>query len=160
MINLRYLPLLLLFAIAPALAAPLDVGDALPAMTLEDQHGVGHAVDDQVKLIVFSADRAGSKVVEAALEGWDDDRLAAAGIRYVADISGMPGPITRLFALPSMRKQPYAILLGREPAQTEALPRQEDAVTLIHLQDGTIRAVAFVQTSQALAERLAEAQAD
>ena len=45
---------------------------------------------------------------------------------YVADISGMPALVTRMFALPKMRELPFPIALVREDAhlaQVADIPR-------------------------------------
>lgn len=148
------LPLAFLLLTSSAWAATLEVGQPLPALSFEDQHGNSHALDNEVEVIIFTADRDGSKIVEAALEGWTDERLAEHNARYVADISGMPSLITKLFAMPSMQKTPYAILLGQDEAQTQDLPRQEEAVTLMQMDNGQIQSITFVTTPEALTQAL------
>jgi hypothetical protein len=55
------------------------------------------------------------------------------GLVYVADIHRMPGFVARMFALPSMRKRPYPMLLDREGQVTAPLPSEEGRVVLIRL---------------------------
>ena len=136
------------------LAASLAVGEPLPSMTLTDQHDQPHAIDAQTRLILFSADRDASALIEDALAEQTAESLDAAGILYVADISGMPGMVTKLIALPQMRKRPYPMLLGREAEETAMLPRERGQVTLIETDAGTITAIRFIDDEQALSQAL------
>ncbi len=136
------------------LAASLAVGEPLPSMTLADQHDQPHAIDAQTRLILFSADRDASALIEDALAEQTAESLDAAGILYVADISGMPGMVTKLIALPQMRKRPYPMLLGREAEETAMLPRERGQVTLIETDAGTITAIRFIDDEQAMSQAL------
>lgn len=136
------------------LAASLAVGEPLPSMTLTDQHDQPHAIDAQTRLILFSADRDASALIEDALAEQTAESLDAAGILYVADISGMPGMVTKLIALPQMRKRPYPMLLGREAEETAMLPRERGQVTLIETDAGTITAIRFIDDEQAMSQAL------
>lgn len=144
--------LLLLPAALPA--APIAVGEPLPPLTLNDQHDQPHTIDAETRLILFSADRDASGLIEEALAEQTEDSLAAAGVVYVADISGMPGLVTKLIALPQMRKRPYPMLLGREAEETAMLPRERGQVTLVETEAGTITAIRFIADQQALSQAL------
>ncbi len=135
-------------------AASLAVGDPLPALTLNDQHDQPHAINAKTNVILFSADRDASGLIEDALAEQTKDSLDAAGIVYVADISGMPGMVTKLIALPQMRKRSYPMLLGREDEDTAMLPRERGQVTLIEADAGTITALRFVDDPQVLDQSL------
>ncbi|MBK1644045.1 hypothetical protein CKO25_05120 [Thiocapsa imhoffii] len=130
-------------------AATLEVGSPL-VLTLNDQHDVPHSVQDETRVLIFSAERDMSSQVETALEGETAETLAAAGVLYVADISAMPGMVTRLIALPKMRKRPYPMLLGRESEETAMLPREPANVTLIELNGGQIEAIRFIPDAPSL----------
>jgi len=62
--------------------------------------------------------------------------------------------VTKLIALPQMRKRPYPMLLGREKEDTAMLPRERGQVTLIEAGAGTITALRFVDDPQLLAQVL------
>jgi len=143
---------LLLPAALPA--APIAVGDPLPALTLNNQHDEPDTINAKTRVILFSADRDASGLIEDALVEQTAESLNAAGIVYVADISGMPGMVTKLIALPQMRKRPYPMLLGREKEDTAMLPRERGQVTLIEAEAGTITALRFVDDPQLLAQVL------
>ncbi|WP_295453339.1 hypothetical protein [uncultured Thiodictyon sp.] len=134
---------LLLFSALLA-AATLQVGSPLPVLTLKDQHDAPQTVTPGTHYLIFAAERTPSAVVETALDGQTAQTLDAAKVRYVADISGMPGLVAAAFALPKMRKRPYPMLLGRTAAETAMLPRAPGKVTLMESVDGTITSVRFI----------------
>lgn len=148
------LALTLLLLPAAVSAATLAVGDPLPELTLQDQHDQTQRLDAAARKLIFSAERDASSLVEAALAEQTADTLAAAGIRYIADISAMPSMITKLVALPQLRKRPYPILLGRDAEQTAMLPREPGKVTLIEIADGAIEQVRFFGDGQSLRDAL------
>jgi hypothetical protein len=146
------MPLLLILLLLPALvtAAPLDTGNPMPVLTLKDQNDTTRTIDADTRLLIFSAERDVSALVETALADQTADSLSAAGIQYVSDISGMPGMVTTMIALPKMRKRPYPMLLGREAEETAMLPREPGKVTLIRSEGGTIRGVQFIDDAATL----------
>jgi hypothetical protein len=113
----------------------------MPVLTLKDQNDTTRTIDADTRLLIFSAERDVSAFVETALADQTAESLAAAGIQYVSDISGMPGMVTTMIALPKMRKRPYPMLLGRETEETAMLPREPGKVTLIRSEGGTITGV-------------------
>lgn len=140
---------------APA-AKVVEVGAALPRLVLTDQHGEQGRVDAATRILLFASDRASGKIAHAALEPIGANGLAAAGALFVADISPMPGFISSTLAVPKMRKYSYQVLLGQEPADTAALPRRPDQVTLLRATDGTITGVEFIGSAEALSRALAQ----
>jgi len=133
-----------LLAAASAQAEPYAVGDALEPVTLEDQHGVSHTLDGSVQVVLFSRDMDGGDVLKQALADAPKDFLAQRGALYVADIEGMPRLVARLFALPSMRRRPYPMLLDRDGTKTARLPSEEGAATLLFLE--SLRLVRVLHT--------------
>jgi hypothetical protein len=114
-------------------AEQLGVGSRLAPFSLSDQHGVVHEVDASVKAILFSRDMDGGTLIRDALGERPPVYLASRGVVFVADISGMPRLIARIFALPSMRKRSYPMLLDRDGTTTADLPDEEGRATLILL---------------------------
>jgi len=128
-------------------AEPLAGGDRLASFSLEDQHGVTRRVDAATRVILFSRDMQGGKLLKAALADAAEDFLASRGAVYVADISGMPKFVARLFALPSMRRRPYSILLDRDGSTTRELPDLEAHATLIFCRELEIQRVEHARTA-------------
>jgi len=144
----------LLTSLSAAVSAELGTGDTLPELELEDQHEETHSLPGETRILLFAPDRESGEVVTETLAGLDADALAERAIRYVADISGMPGIITQLFALPKLRDRPYPILLGEEAEQTSELPRRAEHVTVLDLADGTITDIRYPKNAAALRQAL------
>jgi hypothetical protein len=143
-----------LFAAFVARAEPLAVGARLAPFTLEDQDEVARTVDEQTRLILFSRDMKGGKLLKEALSEVEADALASRGAVYVADISGMPKLVARLFALPSMRRRPYPMLLDRDGSTTASLPDVEGRATLIFLERLEIVRIEHVAAAEDVRESL------
>ncbi|MEM9174542.1 MAG: hypothetical protein AAGC67_04860 [Myxococcota bacterium] len=109
------------------------VGETLEGFTLEDQHGDPGAVDASTRVLLFSRDMAGGDLLKEALSDVEAEVLEARGAVYVSDISGMPALISRMMAVPAMRRRPYDLLLDREGDVTARLPDALEQATLIHL---------------------------
>jgi hypothetical protein len=142
----RLLPLAVLLTAWGAAADPYAVGDTLEAITLEDQHDTPHALDASVRLVLFSRDMDGGKVLKRALEGAPGDILSKQSALYVADIERMPGLIARMFALPSMRRRPYPMLLDRDGTKTARLPSEEGKATLLFLNQLRLERVLYTDS--------------
>jgi hypothetical protein len=135
---------------APAAAEPYAVGEKLTAFTLDDQHGEPHSVDASVDVILFSRDMDGGEVLKQGLEDAPEGYLAERKAAYVADISGMPALVARLFAVPSMRRRPYPMLLDRDGATTARLPDAPARATLIFCDDLTVTRIVHFDAPAAL----------
>jgi hypothetical protein len=135
---------------APAPQAMNTVGDALQPFSLEDQHGEKHSVDSSTRLILYSRDMEGGDVVKQVLAEQAGDYLSARHAVYVADISRMPGFISKTIAIPRMRDRNYPTLLDIEGSVTARLPSQPARATLIRLDELRIVEVSYAGTSDEL----------
>jgi len=122
-----------LLVVTRATAGPVAVGSTLAGFTAEDQHGAPATVDASVRLLVVSRDMDGGDVVKQALAGTSQTFLDERRVVYVADISGMPAMISKLFALPKMRERPYRVLLDRDGSLTRDLPREKGRATVVYI---------------------------
>ncbi|MCE1239638.1 MAG: hypothetical protein LWW83_06970 [Azonexaceae bacterium] len=117
---------------------PLQTGDALPALSLKDQHDNPASLPADVRQIIFAADNAGAGLAGDWLDAQPKDWLTRTRRVYLADIHKMPGLIARMFALPKLRDKPYSIVLGRQEADLAVFPRRKDCVTLLPVNDGKV----------------------
>ena len=101
-----FLALLPLMLPAVAGAAEIQVGDTVPALSLKDQHDHARTTQSASRFLLFSADKDGSNLADDILEGQTGETLERAGLCYVADISRMPAMVTKMFAMPKLRKRP------------------------------------------------------
>jgi hypothetical protein len=140
---LRVIAALLLGA-APLRAEPLAVGDTLEAIELTDQHGELRRIDASRRAVVFTRDMEAGEVLKQALATDGAALLERSGAAYVADVSGMPALVLRIFALRKLRQRPYPMLLDRDGSKTARLPAQPGKVSVIVLEALQVKAVRFL----------------
>jgi hypothetical protein len=153
-------------AVSLALAAPgtahaetLGPGAMLPALTLADQHGEEATIGSETRMILFTRDMDAAKLAKAALAEDGAALLTRARAVYVSDIARMPSMITSIFAIPAMKRRPYRMFLDRDGTATADLPSEEDAVTVIHLDERTVTRVEYVDGELMLRKALRAAVA-
>lgn len=129
-----------------ALAAPLQPGQPLPALQLKNQHDQDWRIAPDTQLLLFAAGRKASNLVLAVLSPQPKGFLAARQAVYLADMSKMPSFITRTFALPSLREQPFEVGVSLDSQNLSEWPRQEDAVTLIRIDQGRVIGLDYART--------------
>ena len=127
-----------------AIAAELKVGDTFPELQLEDQHDEAIAIAADARTILFAVERQASDLANGYLEKQPPQFLAINRAYFITDISSMPRMITRMFALPKMRKRPYSILLAENGETLSFMPRQENQLTVLRLQNGVVEEVSFL----------------
>lgn len=149
---LKYLALALLFLCIPAIHATpsCTIGAKISQFSLEDQHNVTHTVDEDVRLILFTKDKKSNKLVEEALVGVEKDYLPGRHAVCVSDISGMPKLISKIFAMPKMKKYPYEILLDRDRSVTRDFPSKENSVTLLYIKNLQITDIQFANSPETI----------
>lgn len=145
--NILYSLALLLVA---GLAQAAGVGDTLPALSLNDQFDRPHTLTTDVKRVYYTRDMAGSKLMKAVLEQNGQQRLDAQQAVALSDLSGMPGPIRNMMALPGLKKRSYAIWLDLEGSTATLLPNEADSVAVIDLQALRITGVQFIKDEAGL----------
>ncbi|MBM4055718.1 MAG: hypothetical protein FJ264_13860 [Planctomycetes bacterium] len=143
--KIAYMILFMLFCWSFVVTAePYGTGTQIPTLNLSDQYDQKLTLDTMTRLIVFTNNKAGSDIVSDALNGVDKDYLITHKTIYIADISGMPGLVRKLFAFPKMKKQPYSIYLDDGPSFTKDFPSEENKVTLLYLNDLKIQSIEFI----------------
>jgi hypothetical protein len=131
---------------------PLAEGSVFPATPLQDQFEKEVAVGDSTPWVLFSREKEVSAIVNGVLQSHKE--LTNRGGVYIADISAMPGLVTRLFALPKMRKYPYSVALDREGVFTKLWPTQANAATLFRLKHGRVQEIRFLKSAEDLLKEL------
>lgn len=136
-------------------AAPLEIGSAWPTLTLKDQHEQTVVIDEGTRQVLFTAEKVVSDRVSLVLGAQGRDMLAQTKTVYVADISAMPAVISRMFALPQLRKLPFSIALAREAGVVTDLPRRKGFATLMTQESGRIAKLQYLETETQLRQALA-----
>lgn len=148
----KYVLLILFFFLFGGIVhgEPVIVGTRLPPFILEDQHGESHKADKSLQLIVFGKSRTSNKIMEAALENVNAGYLSNHHTVYIANISGMPGIVTKSLALPKMRKLPYVILVDKDDSVSKGFPSTSNAITILQVKDLRIVSVDFSNDPEAI----------
>lgn len=136
-----------------AQAAPLAAGSAMPTLNLNDQHDKPAPVGPATRWVVFTAEKAVSDMVSTVLAAEPAGVVDRLRLAYVADISGMPALVTRMFALPKLRDLPFPIALVREAAQVAQvsdIPRAAGSATVLRLEGGRVSQVATARQAAEL----------
>lgn len=148
-LGVTLLLMLLVGGVAHADPTPVPL-PSLVGLALEDQHGERHTIPTDTRTVIFASDMDASKVVHALLEQRDPDWLPRHHAVFIADIHRMPGIITRLFALPKMRRHKYRMLLIRDETTGARFPRKPDELTVLTLDQLRPIAVTYLSSVEAL----------
>lgn len=132
--------------------AQLQTGDTIPPITLNDQFDKPQSVAADAQTLLFVIEKPASDLVNNYLMQQDKDFLAANKAYFIADISGMPSMITKMFALPKMQERPYSILLAGDAQDVAFMPREKNKVTVVKLKAGEVDSVSFVEDTAALSQ--------
>jgi len=145
----------LLFVAGVAIASePYVVGDAVAPIRFQTQFGDDVSVDASARLVLVSHDMDAGGIAKAVLSEHTTETLAARGVVYVADVSKMPGFVSRLIAIPRMRRRPYPVLLDRDGETSRLFPVMPGAVAAIWLADGRVTRIEQLSTEAALRDVL------
>ena len=113
----------------PAIATePHAVGDTVAPIRFETQFGDEVAIDASIRLVLVTHDMDAGSIAKAVLGEHTAATLAARGAVYVADVSKMPGFVSRMIAIPRMRRRPYPVLLDRDGETSRLFPMASGAV--------------------------------
>lgn len=129
---------------------PVESGQHLPGLHLKDQHDRDWYVHADTRLVIFAAGRKASNLVLAVLGPQPRGFLAGRHAVYLADMSRMPGFVTRSFALPALRDQTFEVGVVLDEQTLAGWPRQDDAVTLIRLDQGRVVSHEYASTEAQL----------
>ncbi|MBV7316956.1 hypothetical protein [Shewanella sp. NIFS-20-20] len=130
-----------------SMAAEIKEGSSIAATGLLDQHEQVQQINQDSRYLLFSRGMKGGEVIQAAFE--QSEALAnSKQVLYVADISGMPGLISKFVAIPRMQDLPYAVALDLEGVQTVDFPVEKDKATIITLNNLVVTNIQFVDSSE------------
>ncbi len=131
-------------------ANALTVGEPVPDFKIQDQFGQEHVIAPETKLLLFAADKKTNGLVKEYLRAQPKGFLEHNRVCYVADISGMPGFIAKVFAIPKMKKYAFPVLLVTEE-QARVFDKKDNAVTVYFLREGKIVSTQYIASAEELA---------
>lgn len=124
-------------------AQTLSIGDMYPSFKLVDQFEKSGKIDSDDEMIIMTFEKGISSDLNELLQEKKSDYLPTNKVKYVAEISGMPSIITKMFALPKMKKYKYRIYLIKDEDQGKVFPRKDDMVTVFKVKNNKIDSIDF-----------------
>jgi len=124
-----------------AQAAPLAVGDPVPPISANDQHGTKFVFTNGIEFLLVATEMDCAKTANHKLAEQGTGYLEQHHAVYLMDIHTMPG-IARVFAFPKIRKYPERIVLVDSATMLTAFPMEPGRLTVLALTpEGRIRKI-------------------
>ncbi|WP_413578230.1 hypothetical protein ACLVWU_06780 [Bdellovibrio sp. HCB290] len=136
----------MLFAV-PVFA--LQQGDALTSFKIENQFEEVAELNHETKLIVFTIDMKAAKLLSEYLNE-NAAKLDLAQTLIISDISKMPGLVSKMFAIPKMKKYAFKLALDKSGEVTKSWPRQEGKVTAIKMSQLKVESIEQIDSKEAI----------
>lgn len=142
-------PLILLISVCLSLYAltPYKIGDTIESFSLPNQFDKKQTIDASVRTILVSFEKSTGANINAFLAQHKADFLNQHHAVFIANISGMPMIITKMFALPKMRSYAHSVLLMYDE-NDKRFKSQEGKITLYKLEKGVIQQIDFITHEQ------------
>jgi hypothetical protein len=112
---------------------PTTVGAPFPSIVLTDQNDHPVSLPGNARWIVLVNERVVDEWADPVIAALGQGRMNADRLVYVSDISRMPSMISKLFALPQMRKRNYPVALIRDDKTAAQMPSRKGCAMLIGL---------------------------
>lgn len=135
--------ILLLSLVLCAFSQELLVNEKISNFSLANQFDEKKTIDEKVQTIIVSFEKGTGKEVNEFLEEKSPDFLENHNAVFIANISGMPMFITKMFALPKMKNYKHEILLIYDE-KDDRFKAKEGMSTLYELEDGVIKSIKFI----------------
>ena len=140
--------ILFLLLTITALFAEVKVGETFPSFVMVDQFDHNVTVEKGTKVLMVSFQKGVSSEIQEFLKRQEKGFLEKNNALYLADISAMPSFLINWFALPKMKKFNFKIALIYQENVADVIPRKEDKVTLIKLDEQKIISIELVNPKE------------
>ena len=131
-------------------AQTLNVGDKYPSFKIPDQFAKFTKVYHHDEWVIMTFEKDISAELSSYLQKKESNYLPSKKTKYVADISGMPTIITKMFALPKMKKYNYKIQLIHSEEQGAQFPRQDKMITVFKINNYKIESIKFMKPKEVI----------
>ncbi|BBP46936.1 hypothetical protein THMIRHAS_23090 [Thiosulfatimonas sediminis] len=135
---------------ALSLSSFLAQAQTLTGQTFQDQFEQPLAYSSETKWVLLSSEKAAGKLVKESLDALNLTDLAAKNGLYIADVSAMPGLITKLFAVPKMRDYAFKMAVVNDEQGLVGWPKQADKVSAIQVNNLDVIAVEYFDSADML----------
>lgn len=139
---LKKLLLLALFALFLH-ANSFEINQDIGSFSLPNQFDEKQTIDNSIETIIVSFEKGTGKDINQFLSTKDKDFLKTHHAAFIANISGMPSIITKMFALPKMRDYKHSVLLIYDE-EDKRFVSQEGKSTLYRLENGVIKSISYI----------------
>ncbi|QLY26772.1 hypothetical protein [Bdellovibrio sp. KM01] len=141
--------IIILIAIAvPAFA--LTTGETLPAFQIQNQFEEPAELNKETKWILFSSDMNAAKMLSEYLNE-NASKLDLTKTLIISDISKMPGLVSKMFAIPKMKKYNFKLALDKTGETTKEWPRKEGHLVIIKMSELKIESIEELNSKEAIA---------
>lgn len=140
--------LALVLLTVPALA--ITTGDTLTPFKIQNQFEEPAELSTETKWIIFSSDMKAAKLLTEYLNE-NAKNLDLTKTLVISDISKMPGLVSKMFAIPKMKKYNFKLALDKEGDVTKAWPRQEGVILVMKVDQLKVESTENLTTAEAVA---------
>lgn len=132
-----------------ALSAELKLEEPFPTLTLVNQFNEKTEIKKKGSVtLLLSFEKDVSSQIKTYLDAQEKDFLTINNIMYISDISSMPSFVTRMFALPKMKKFTFKVSLIYDEKEALFIDRKKGKVSVITLENNHIQTIKFVDPKE------------
>ena len=103
-----------------------------------------------IKLIVVSFEKETGAFINGYLNSQSPNYLKVHDAVFIADINNIPSIITKMFALPKLRKYKHPIYINYDEKFQDIVPSKEEMVTLIHVKESVVTDISYISNAEEL----------
>jgi hypothetical protein len=126
------------------LLADIPVGENFPDTLFTDQFGHQSKVSSKDRWICMVFEKNVSVTLTNKVKSIKKGFLDTHHVKIISDISSMPSFITKMFALPMMKKYPFSVWLIQDDSGKQ-YNRKKGHVTLYHLKNKKVISVTYIK---------------
>ncbi|PNV83110.1 MAG: hypothetical protein C0627_06075 [Sulfurimonas sp.] len=117
-------------------------------------HGEEIKISKDVKLIIATFEKDSGALANSYFDEQEPTYLQRHHAVFIADINKMPTIITKMFALPKLRKYKHPIFINYDEKFEEAATSKEGKITILYIEEEKIKEISYVSTQQELKEAI------
>ena len=135
---------ILLITFSFGFSKTLKLGQSITPFSLPDQFDKVHQVNSKdYKILIIAFEKDIAVMMNDYLKEQGDTFLDEHQALFISDIHEMPSFVTKMFAMPKMRKYKYPLLLIYD--ESNIFPKQEESLTILKTKDNEIVEINFVK---------------
>ncbi|AXH16280.1 hypothetical protein [Malaciobacter mytili] len=135
--------LLLITLLVCTYAQEFTLNTKIQNFSLANQFDEKRTITNNIQTIIVSFEKDTGKEINEFLNEKQPDFLQKHNAVFIANISGMPMFVTKMFALPKMRSYKHEILLIYDENDKRFIAKEGNS-TLYKLENGVIKSIKFI----------------